>query len=389
MSPARPQRIALLVDTSVTFSTMVIRGVACYAREQPTWQILLQPRGVGQYSGVPHNWDVDGVITRVMHRGQAAALGRLGVPVINVSRSRVPGFPFPQVVSDEQASARLAAAHLIERGFRSLAYCRLPNQPNYQDRMGPTFERYVRERGGTCSLLTEWRRKLRRQSATLAELERWLQSLEKPVGILAWDAEQGHFLREACASAGFRIPEEVAIVSGEDDELLCTVSYPPLSAVDCGSERVGYEAAALLARCLAGEAVDGTSHPIAPLGVLARHSTDVLAMEDRELAQALEFLRKNAYGPLHVRDVLRQAPLSRRALEQRFRRILGRSPAAELRHLRVAKAQELLAGTNWSMPKIATAAGFSQTEIMNRVFRRELEQTPTQYRRAARSGKVN
>ena len=144
---------------------------------------------------------------------------------------------------------------------------------------------------------------------TIAELERWLASLEKPVGILAWDAEQGHFLREACASAGFRIPDEVAIVSGEDDELLCTVSYPPLSAVDCGSERVGYEAAALLARCLAGENANETSLPIAPLGVLARHSTDVLAMEDRELAKALEYLRKNAYGPLHVRDVLRQVPL--------------------------------------------------------------------------------
>ncbi len=106
-------------------------------------------------------------------------------------------------------------------------------------------------------------------------------------------------------------------------------------------------------------------------------------MEDRELAEVLAHLRKNAYGPLQVRDLLERVPLSRRALEQRFRRVLGCSPAAELRRLRVARAKELLAGTNWSMPKIAAAAGFSRPEIMNRVIRRELDQTPTQYRRAA------
>ena len=80
------------------------------------------------------------------------------MPVVNVSRSRVPGFRFPQVVSDERESARLAAEHLLERGFRSLAYCCIPNQPNYQDQMGPTFADAVRQRGATCALLTEWRR---------------------------------------------------------------------------------------------------------------------------------------------------------------------------------------------------------------------------------------
>ena len=161
MPSPRPQRIALLVDTSVTFSSMIIRGVARYAREQPSWQILVQPRGVHEYTSVPRRWDVDGVITRVMHRAQAAALRRLGIPVVNVSRSQVPGFRFPQVISDSEESARLAAAHLIERGFRSLAYCRIPNQPNYQDRMGPAFAETVRGRGGTCALFTEWRRSCR------------------------------------------------------------------------------------------------------------------------------------------------------------------------------------------------------------------------------------
>lgn len=388
MSTSQPQRIALLIDTSVTFSSLVIRGVAQYAREQPAWQIFLQPRGLREHSSVPRHWEVDGVITRVTHRTQAAALKRLGIPVINVSRSVVPGFSIPQVRIDECESARLAAIHLLERGFRSFAYYSVPEHPHYEDQMEPTFAEVVHSWGGTCKYFKQWRRKRSSQNVTLAELSAWLQTLPKPVGILAWDAVHGHLLCEACVSAGFRIPEEVAIVCGEDDELFCQISYPPLSAVDCGPERIGYEAAALLARCLSNKQLKTKPKLVTPVGMLARHSTDVLAMDDRELAQALEFLRKNAYGPLQVRDVLRQVPLSRRALELRFRQVLGRSPAAELRRLRVTKAQDLLTNTNWSMPKVAAASGFSQVETMNRVFRRELQQTPTQYRRSTRSGKV-
>lgn len=388
MPSIQPQRIALLIDTSVTFSSLVIRGVAQYAHEQPAWQFLLQPRGVREHSSVPRHWDVDGVITRVTHRTQAVALQRLGIPVVNVSRSVVPDFHFPQVVSNERASARFAATHLIERGFRSLAYYSVPSQPNYEDQMGPSFEEVALQNGVLCSRFKQWRRKKSNQNVTLKELGVWLKMLPKPVGILAWDAEHGHFLCEACSSAGLRIPEEVAIVCGEDDELFCQISYPPLSAVNCGPERVGYESAALLARCLAKKKAPTSPIYIEPVGMVPRHSTDVLAMDDRELAQALEYLRKNAFGPIQISDVLRRVPLSRRALELRFRQTLGRSPAAELRRLRVNKAKELLTNTNWSMPKIAAASGFSQAEIMNRIFRRELQQTPTQYRRASRVGKA-
>ncbi len=388
MPSIEAKRIALLIDTSVTFSSLVIRGVAQYAHEQPAWQLLLQPRGVRDHTSVPRHWDVDGVITRVTHRTQAAALQRLGIPVINVSRSVVPGYDFPQVCIDELETATMAATHLLERGFRSLAYYCVPNQPNYEDQMGPRFEEVVLQREGTFSNFKQWRRKKSGSNVTLAELESWLHTLPKPVGILAWDAEHGHLLCEACASAGLQIPEDVAIICGEDDELFCRISYPPLSAVDCGPERVGYESAALLARCLAGDIEQNTPIQISPVNVLSRHSTDVLAMDDRELAQALEYLRQHAFGSLQISDLLRQVPLSRRALELRFRKILGRSPAAELRRLRINRAKDLLANTNWPMPKIAAASGFSQTEIMNRIFRRELQQTPTQYRRSTRTSKM-
>lgn len=388
MPSMRPQRIALLIDTSVTFSSLIIRGVAQYAHEQPAWQILLQPRGVYEHTSVPQHWDVDGVITRVTHRTQATALAQLGIPVINVSRSDVPGFSFPQVRIDERVTGRLTATHLLERGFRSLAYYCIPDHPNYQDQMGPVFEEITHSWGGTCRHFKQWRQTKSNRNATPAELEAWLKTLPKPVGILAWDAVHGHTLCEACVSGGFRIPDEVAIICGEDDELFCQISYPPLSAVDCRPERIGYESAAFLARCLAKKKLKPTPIYITPVGVLSRHSTDVLAMDDRELAQALQYLRKNAYGTLQISDVLRQVPLSRRALELRFRQTLGRSPAAELRRLRVNKAKELLTNTNLSMPKIAAASGFSQAEIMNRIFRRELHQTPTQYRRTSRIGKI-
>ena len=210
------------------------------------------------------------MITRVTHRTQAAALRRLGIPVVNVSRSVVPGY---SLSAGRQRRTRVGppGGGSPDAAWLSLAGLLPGSRISRTTTTGwgrPSPRRSVRPGAERARLLDQWRRRTaapqidpRRSGAAGS------QSLEKPVGILAWDAEQGHFLREACASAGLRIPDEVAIVSGEDDELFCKVSYPPLSAVDCGSERIGYEAAALLAS-LPGRRSCAEEHrlPIRPVG---------------------------------------------------------------------------------------------------------------------------
>lgn len=382
---AAPIRIAILVDTSTGYSTQLIRGVARFVREQRPWQLLVQPRGENERSLMPRHWQADGVIARVTHRALARDLRRRRIPVVNVSLSIVSGYDFPQVTIDEQLVGRWAALHLLEQGFRNFGYCGLWAQANYVDACGPAFADCVAERGFRCRFFRPWRPgATNHQPPTAAGLQRWLRGLPKPVGILATDANDAHLLREHCRACALCVPDEVAIVSGEDDELLCAISHPALTCVDLGSERVGYNAAELLNSLLDGRRNPARTSLIPPLRIIARQSTDTLAITDVALAEAVRFIRAHADRPIQVSDVLRDLQLSRRALEQRFRSILGRSPAAEIRRVHLERAKELLMTTDLPTSQVARASGFNYTEVMNQVFRRELKQTPTKCRRDAR-----
>jgi LacI family transcriptional regulator len=153
-------------------------------------------------------------------------------------------------------------------------------------------------------------------------------------------------------------------------------------------QRTGYEAARLLDLMMAGETVPPVGHFIDPLGVETRQSTDVLAIEDRDVASALRYIRENACFGMNVSDILKEVPVSRRVLESRFRKLLGRTPHQEIQRLRIDRVKHLLAETDMSLAEIANRAGFEHVEYLSFAFKRETGETPSQYRRSVqgRSG---
>ena len=385
--PRIPQ-VALLIDTSTDYSTRVIQGVDQYMRSHRPWQLLVQPRGERERALMPKHWQPVGVIARVTHRALAVNLHERQIPVVNVSLSEVPGLPFPKVTIDELLVGAWAATHLWQRGFRHFGYCGLWRQPNYVDSCGPAFAAQLTEYSPTSRVWMPRKPGAAAHSTlTIPLLQSWLKRLPKPVGILAVDAEDAHNLVEACHAGGHHVPDDIAIIVGEDDRLLCEISHPPLASIDLNSERIGYEAAALLDRLLNGRQPPEQPIYLPPLRVIPRQSTDTLAMEDRDLALAVRYIREHAGEPLGVLDVLKQVPLARRTLEQRFLQVLGLTPAAEIRRVRIERAKDLLISTDWPIPKIASSSGFASTEVMNRLFRRELDVTPTQFRTRSRLGR--
>lgn len=376
--------IALLIDTSTDYSIHVIEGVARYAREHGPWNLLVQPRGERERSLMPRHWRPNGVIARVTHHALAADLRRRRAPVVNVSLSVVPGYHIPKVTIDERAVGRLAAGHLWDRGFRHFGYFGLWKQPNYVDRCRPAFARRLQQLGSRSTVHSPRPAGAALHSVlTATQLQRWLRRLPLPIGIFVADAEDAHDLADACRAVGLHVPDQVALLAGEDDRLLCEISHPPLSAVDLGSQRIGYQAAAQLHRALQGRRVARRPRFLPPLRVVTRHSTDLLAMDDHELAAAVRYLRDHACQPVTVADLLRHLPFSRRVLEMRFQEVLGITPAAEIRRIRLERATELLVSSNLSMPQIATACGFSRAEVMTRLFQRSLGMPPTAVRRNA------
>lgn len=385
---SRPPRVAILIETSTSWGSQVVRGIVDYVRSCSHWVFLIDWHGVHEELKLPRDWRGEGIIARVTSRSLARQIEALQAPAVNVSWSHVPGTRIPQVATDELAVARLASQHLLERGFRQFAYVGYSDQHNYIDRCGPTFAQSVADRGHECVTFRSAQPKVSKghRPPEIDELARWLKRLPKPVAILAWDAVRGRQVTEACWKGGILVPEEVAVLAGYNDDLMCDISIPPLSGIDHCPERVGYRAAEVLDRMMRGRKPPARPTSIAPAGVVTRRSTDTLAHNDPDLVSALRFIRDHAHEPIAVKDVVASIAVSRRSLEQRFLKEVGRSPAAEIRQVHLQRAMELLARTDWPIPEVASHSGFLHAEVMTRAFRRELGCSPTEYRRHSRVG---
>jgi LacI family transcriptional regulator len=203
-----------------------------------------------------------------------------------------------------------------------------------------------------------------------------------PLGLVACNDDRGRQVLEACREAGLHVPEQIAVVGVDNDELLCELSDPPLSSVEPDTRRIGYEAAALLDRMMQGERPPAAPLFVPPKSVVTRRSTDVLAIDDREVAQAVRFIRDHACEGINVEDLLREVPLARVTLKRRFERLLGRSAKAEIMRLQLEKVKQLLTETDLNQAEIARLAGFRHLEYMSAAFHERTGQTAGQYRLA-------
>lgn len=374
----QPPRVAILVGTSTGWGRGIIRGIASYANKHGPWHVWVEGRGQDEPPRLPPGWVGEGIIARVSNHTIARFIAKAGVPTVNISSIELSGVQLPRVANDVRATGRLAAEYLIDRGLRQFAYVGLPRlayvEPHYQ-----AFAATLAEAGYPCAVHSLARGRAgwpARQQA----LTDWLRALPKPVGILTWATPQGRAVLDACRWAGLLVPEQVAVLSGDDDLLLCAICSPPLSGIAVAAEQIGYEAAAVLARILARRRAPKRSILIPPTGVVTRRSTEILALENPELAQAVAFIREHAGEPIQVEDVLKVVAISRRQLERYFQETLGRSPAEEIRRVRLERAKELLAQTDLPIPKVATACGFGTGEYLATLFKHATGLTPLKYR---------
>lgn len=374
------KKVALLIESSNGYARELLQGIRTWQREHGAWAIRLSEHGRGtEVPGWLRDWRGDGVIARVESPRIAVTLRGARLPVVDVSAA-LPRTAFPRVATDSEAVTLLAAEHLRERGFRHLAYCGDAGFL-WSVRRGVYFVRQVRAFGGRCAVFAEQKgRSGTTAEAEIAAIAEWLLQLPKPVGVLACYDVRAQQVLEACKLAGLSVPADVGVIGVHNDELLCELCDPPLSSVIPNARRAGYEAAALLARMMAGKPVASAAHLIPPLGVAARQSTDVVAVNDAPVAAAARYIREHATKGIGVEDVLRAVPMSRTLLERRFQRTLGRSPGAHITKVRIEHVKTLLATTGLSVGTIAERAGFEHAEYLSVVFRRETGLTPTRYR---------
>ncbi|MEI7729800.1 MAG: DNA-binding transcriptional regulator [Verrucomicrobiota bacterium] len=372
-------KVALLIETSNAYARGLLDGIVAYLRENHPWSIYLAEHGRGDHPPAwLLNWRGDGIIARIENRHIAHAVAALRLPVVDVSAARLlPALPW--VETDDAEYARLAAEHLLERGFKSFGYCG-DDRFNWSKWRAEHFARLIREQGHTCAVYAPAKRSRGNAESQVEDIAAWVSGLPKPVGVMACYDLRGQQVLDACRRRNIAVPDEVAVIGVDNDELLCSLSDPPLSSVIPNTRRTGYEAAALLDRMMAGKKVQSLTHLIPPLGVATRQSTDVLAVEDRNIVQAVRYIREHACDGITLKEVLRAVPQSRRVLESRFKKLIGRTPHEEILRIQFNRVKQLLTETDLSLALIAERAGFQHTEYLSVAFKREFGLPPSEYR---------
>lgn len=376
------RRVALLIQTATDWSRQVLAGIARYADKLGGWDFYLEPRGLDERMALPRDWAANGAIVRLTHPGLQSSIARRGIPAVNVSWLGRHSATVPKVISDEVRCAELAAQFFLARGYRNFAFVG-PRRLGYTDLFEQTFQSQVAQFDYRSFVPDPAGKAVDR-----TRLTRWIRGLPKPIAMLIWDGNLCHEVVQASLNASIQIPDQLAVLCLEVDPLVSALCPIPLSYIDQDGDAVGFRAAALLEQMMFGYPPPAEPILVPPLHIVERASTDSVAVGDPLVARASRFIRDRAAMPIAVKDLEQELDLSRRQLEHRFRKQLGRTPAAEILRVRLALAKDLLRKTDLVLDSVAARSGFHDASVFIRCFHRETGETPGEYRKAVSSARL-
>jgi len=373
------RQIAVLIEIDDTWGRNVVEAIARFANECQ-WQLLIAPRDVQRRLRVPAGWQGDGIIALLRDATLVEHLKAINLPTVNVSGMFHEETWSGHVATDDVDRAKMAFDHFRSRQLVHFG-CYCPPIGRYSDQRAEAFARVVAEKGFPCEMLTtQDSESMPDLSSDRDRIARRLSSLPRPTGIFAADPYPARQLVEICCANGIAVPGDISILSGDEDELLCNLILPPISSIELASHRIGLEASKMLESMMRTGHIPERPLLVEPLRVCSRRSTDCLAVGDPCVEAVLEFIWQRAPDHIRIQDLASVAAMSRRSLEQRFRETLGRSPAEEIRRVRLEKARQMLLNTSLSISSIAVACGFSSGPYLTHAFRKHYGTVPSELR---------
>ncbi|MDR3459726.1 MAG: XylR family transcriptional regulator [Verrucomicrobiae bacterium] len=379
-------QVALIIESSVSYGRNILQGIARYMSSHHRWSVYFEQHELG---AAPPAWLAsshwDGILCRPTDPVLARRLKRMKVPVVDLN-DLYENLQFPWVGSNHRAIGCLGANHFLERGFHHFAFCGFSKEL-WAEQRRDGFCAVVGKEGAPVPVYeSPWRGStVSRWDLEMEHIGKWLSDLPKPIGIMACNDARALHLLDACHQTGILVPEEVAVVGVDNEEIFCELCNPALSSVTPDAERIGYHAAELLDQLMSGQSPPSQRILIDPLHIVTRRSSDTLAIKDRSVATALRFINEQALHGCTVTDVINSVRVSRSFLERKFRQHLKRSPQAEIRRVQGSRIKQLLTETNFTLERISELSGFEHPEYMSVVFKRLFDQTPGQYRKKMRT----
>ncbi len=295
------RHVALLIETSREYGRGLLRGVTRFHREHGHWSIYFKPQGLG--TAPPdwlRTWKGDGILARIDDRRMAERVLETGLPAVDL-RGAMGDLGVPSIGVDNREVAQMALEHLLERGLRNFAFCGVPPGKNrFDDQRCDFFREEVESRGHTCHVFARWRSWANWERGQ-REIADWLRTLPKPIGVMTCHDERGQQVLDACGRMGANVPDDVAVISVDNDAFLCNLTIPPMTSVDVNPDRNGFEAALLLDQLMNRRPAPKQPVFFPPRRIVTRQSTDTIAVGDPQVA---------AGGQVHPRQ--RQSRYHRR-----------------------------------------------------------------------------
>jgi len=383
-------KIILMLDSSRAADRGMIRGIMDYATQRGSWSFYrhsplflkapFSPSKQDDLLARLRSLDADGIIGYLpSSRTIQQLLIQHRFPAVTIPLKKlIPGIV--NVLQDPAIGA-LGAKYLRDLGFEHFAFC---GQDNYWSQ--------VRQEGFTDYLKTfQIRPLLFCDTVSRTSIEtrqqrlcQWLQSLPKPIGIMTCNDEKSMELVEACREAGLHIPNEIAILGVDNDEMICGLSHPPLSSIELNFQQVGYKAAETLDLMIYRKKEKYDDLIFRPMGIVTRQSTDIRAIHDEDVAEAIRFIHNNAKRDIRVEDVVNATAISVRSLQLRFKKIVGRGISQHIRMIRIQQLAHQSIHSNQPISIIARELDFHDINHVSRIFRREMGISPLEYRKKFR-----
>ena len=387
---AKRKRIALVFPLAVPHLANFVEGVVDYSKAGEEWTFTTSPAWSG---GFPETfaismkslrgWHGDGVIAVITQEADAQVARELPFPVVNLSGTMKDRCGVPRVMVDHEEIGCVAARHFLAKGFRRFAYYGVADT-YYGELRQLGFSRVLKESGYDLDqvFLTPARTDPDMPWIdTLDQLGEWLADLPKPIALLAVNDYRACLVVEQCQRMGIHIPQQIALLGVDDDNVICEHCHPSLSSVSRNGRQVGYQAATLLGSLINGAPPPQSDILVTPGIVIQRDSTHITAIENPHVAAAVQLIHDNLGRSFGVNNLLRELGISRRFLERHFRQELGCSPHEYLTQQRIEKAKRLLLRrTDLSIHEIATACGQADPRNFRRSFQRLTGMLPSEYR---------
>jgi LacI family transcriptional regulator len=367
--------IYVYVSDSSMHVQRLVQGAAAFAKLQSPrlrlmWgSILMSKRGIDLNN-------IQGIIYFALREGELEQLESFGLPMVNVSARNLPT-PHASVTPDDHAIGLLAARHFKEHLYQNFAF------------IGLTSHRYSLVRGNAfaegifpseCHSL--WLEEIDDPAHAESKIKHFLQKLPTPTAILASNDLFARRICELAMDLGLNVPEQLAILGVDAEQMISLASPVQLSSIDIDSFKIGYTAVETLYRLIRDPESERTQVVIPPKGVLVASSTDHLATEDPIVAKTVALIREYACNGLTVEDIASKVGVGRRMLERRFRKAIGRGVDEQIRKIRVERAIELLERSDFTISEIAEHCGFSDVFYFSKVFKKTTTRSPREYRQA-------